>query len=965
MIPHTLTAGRDFRRYSLIYTVGFAILSVFVFIWFLAMKYSFVLAADGWNQHVNALAFYGQYLRSIVRNLVEHHRLIIPNWDFSIGEGSDVVATLHYYVIGEPINLLSVFVPTRYIISLYTGLILLRLFLAGLSFTALCVGTGKRNTIPVLFGSYAYLFCGWSLYNAARHPYFITPMIYLPLLILGAERIFHRKSPTLFSVAVMLAAVSNFYYFYMLVLLVAMYCVIRVLSLYALNIKEILAAFFRMLIPAVIGVMMAGIILLPMLFTFLGDNRNSIDFSFSYLYPLSYYSNLPGALLGYQGKYWVKTGLAAPALLALYLVFIQKKNGFYKALSATCLLFILSPVFGQLLNGMSYQSNRWTFSLGLLSAYLMVAKWDSLLHLTRYEFRGLSFCLAVHFFLCCLLDRSRTMESFFALCAMGLCLMILAPIGEKRLWAERLLSMMVVVSILGHSFWFYSPEGDYYLENNKTMDTARSELFSSDAAAVKKVAKKDKKVLPRFSNGDFASPLRNSSTLNDISCSECYWSILNPVLTSFTSELCLSYFGGIPQLYTSVDNRASLLALSSTDYIATSEAFLTIPYDVRLRETVDLHEGYMQELNEKLKTKLGVDTLTEKQLSLIEKQNSNIYHIYENPNALPVGYCYDSYITGEVWRSLNPVERQEAMLRSVYLDGESSLPMVVPANNVTRLPYEVECSGKHITYQDGTVITTAANQKLVLHFDGMENAETYLYLSGLDARYCNRYELYLGGEDIDPLDRYSRLDWELLDAATRLKLRTNNLFRFPESDFMFDVVASDGQSDTITLRTKDDSYYSGITDFSLFLGYSRKPIDSITITFPVAGVYTFDEMLVQSVSMEPFADVLAQRRESALTDVSVGTDTLTGRISLKEPRLLCITVPYSEGWTAYVDGVETPILPANIKYMGLELPAGDHDIRLEYTSPHRTQGAILTLLGIVAFAAMRSVRKPRGKRALR
>ena len=44
-------------------------------------------------------------------------------WDMNIGYGSDILTTLHYYVIGDPLTLLSVFVPADKTEVLYEVLI--------------------------------------------------------------------------------------------------------------------------------------------------------------------------------------------------------------------------------------------------------------------------------------------------------------------------------------------------------------------------------------------------------------------------------------------------------------------------------------------------------------------------------------------------------------------------------------------------------------------------------------------------------------------------------------------------------------------------------------------------------------------------------------------------------------------------------------------------------------------------
>lgn len=61
-------------------------------------------------QHLNSLAYYGEYLRNILHSVFVEHKFEIPMWDMHIGYGSDILTTLHYYVIGDPLTLLSVFV---------------------------------------------------------------------------------------------------------------------------------------------------------------------------------------------------------------------------------------------------------------------------------------------------------------------------------------------------------------------------------------------------------------------------------------------------------------------------------------------------------------------------------------------------------------------------------------------------------------------------------------------------------------------------------------------------------------------------------------------------------------------------------------------------------------------------------------------------------------------------------------
>lgn len=93
---------------------------------------------DGLGQHYIALTYYGKYLRGIVGELFSNGNFTLPLWDFSIGYGGDILTTFNYYVIGDPLNLLSILVPASKTEYLYSFLVLLRLYLAGISFSMYC-----------------------------------------------------------------------------------------------------------------------------------------------------------------------------------------------------------------------------------------------------------------------------------------------------------------------------------------------------------------------------------------------------------------------------------------------------------------------------------------------------------------------------------------------------------------------------------------------------------------------------------------------------------------------------------------------------------------------------------------------------------------------------------------------------------------------------------------------------------
>ncbi|MCD8020359.1 MAG: YfhO family protein [Clostridiales bacterium] len=141
--------------YLILYTFLFGLMCIFVFWRFWKTGTSFVWHTDGWNQHIRALQFYLDWLQQIVRGVIKDATLSIPMWSECIGYGSDIVTTLHYYVIGDPLCLLSIFVPDRYMVDFYNAMIIFRLYLAGISFSAFMYYLKKNSSLITNSTEYA------------------------------------------------------------------------------------------------------------------------------------------------------------------------------------------------------------------------------------------------------------------------------------------------------------------------------------------------------------------------------------------------------------------------------------------------------------------------------------------------------------------------------------------------------------------------------------------------------------------------------------------------------------------------------------------------------------------------------------------------------------------------------------------------------------------------------------------
>lgn len=151
------------KKFFLLYSAAFLVCAALCYFWFIINKKTLIINSDGWRQHFAAFVYFGKYGREILETLFETHKFVLPQWDFSIGLGSDILTTLHFYAIGDPLDLLSIACPAKYAAYLYSLLSLFRLYLAGLSFGAFCF-IKKQNhvssiTVARLFMCLPYLEC--------------------------------------------------------------------------------------------------------------------------------------------------------------------------------------------------------------------------------------------------------------------------------------------------------------------------------------------------------------------------------------------------------------------------------------------------------------------------------------------------------------------------------------------------------------------------------------------------------------------------------------------------------------------------------------------------------------------------------------------------------------------------------------------------------------------------------------
>lgn len=905
--------------YYLIYTLAFGVIGLILYLQFFINGKSLIWSHDGVPQHLNSLAYYGEYLRDILHSVFVEHKLEIPMWDMHIGYGSDILTTLHYYVIGDPLTLLAVFVPPEKTEYLYAFLIFLRIYLAGISFSRYCF-YHKNSKQAVLLGSLIYIFAGWTIYAAMKHPYFANPMIYLPLILLGIDKIYRKEKPYVFIWSVALAGVSNFYFFYMLGIFMVLYAAFDYFAVFKEKSERTVRCIGKWLGVfagySVMAVLLAAVILLPVIMPVFGTGRFQAENYVPLFYDKIYYEKYLSCLIGENMIQWGVAGYTAIAMTGVFVLFAKKTaNIMLKAGFVLLNVFLLMPFAGHVLNGFSYVSNRWIWAYGMLIAYIFVKAYPEFFRLGMKEKRRVFVLLLIYCAVALFPEVARTERNMSAMILLVFSTAVILCYGSIFVRKRNLCIMvsgLLTVGIVFNIYYQYSYEKDYLSE------------FADQGAAMEKLeAGTDLAVLDtedgalyRYDQLDALS-CENSSMHMGTNSTAYYFSVASGDIGKFFDEMYLNT--PWEQHYENLDGRTILDRLASVKYFVVKNGeYRYLPY------------GYYK-------------------LTGSAKKNGKIYEAFQNPEALPLGYTYHSWIPRREYEEMSVTEKQQALLQGVVLE-ESSLPVTETEFQDQELPFEIK-KGKGCSLKDGKIKVTKEGAELTLTFDGLKNSETYLIAEGLDY------------DGLSPRETVSDKKWNTMTHYEKNQLlHENSHWRYwKESQKASITVGGEFPDKTIRIFTDKYNAYSGKHNFLCNTGYSREGRKTLTLTFEKTGVYSYDSLRIVSQPVDKISGQTEELGREVLTDITTETNRLTGKISLSEPGAMVLSIPYSKGFRAYVDGRETEIKKANTMYMALELSEGEHEIQLVYCTPYLKPGLCLTFIGALCYICLVFIRKSKKK----
>lgn len=914
-----------------IYTIIFIIIFSLYYIVFVQDGKTLIWSGDGINQHFSILYDFNE----MIRNFIKDPSAGFPEWSWNIAYGSDVIGAYSYYVIGDLFSYLSLLFPLNKLEFAYNLLIVLRLYCTGLAFIYYSKRMRFSNYGSIL-GSIAYAFSGFILMSAIRHPYFINPLIILPIVFICIENILENKKKYLFSIIVAVSMISNFYFSYMIAIISIIYAFLRYIEIGKIRGVKFRKYFGSLFIYFSIGILISCIILLPTLYSIVTSSRISSDNSQGtiLLYPIGYYINLLYSSIS-SGSYAFWTVLTLPILTFILLPIFIKMRKRYKTYFYMTIIFsimILIPFFGSMMNGFSSISNRWTFVFAFLSSVIIAVGFDNLKEISK-KYIYITIFILLSFVGLGVLNIlfKKVSNNVFPSIFLGIITVIFIfyymkllknNISKSNRTTFIILLTLLSLNIIFNNYYRYSTSGNNYIKEFLSRGKAFSYYGDAFNGAENYIKEKDK-TFYRIGKADNISrdKTRNNSFVLNYNGIDSFLSINNGYLAEFSRSLNNRAFTPNSPII-NFDNRPIVSNIMGVKYYV-SRKDKDPRFDLSIKKIYDKGK----------------------------------FSIYEKEDVLPFGYVYSNILDKDVFEDLNGLEKEESLVNTASVDSKYLKSNIddVPTSNLESISFDTGNSTAKII--DKKIIVTEPNQKVILNINPNETKAGNLFVNIKNLQYTKLPKGLKTQKEVDKFNSGNFKDKIKFIIKGFCEINKGDSFRINAS--YRNMNKNFNKPDML-----DASGYFEMDDLIYNLGYYKdiKSGDSIVLTFNKAGEYSYESLDVINLPIEKYNNQFEKLRENDFKISSINDDKITGRINSAIDGVLTFQMPYSKGWKVKIDGEKVKAFPVNEAFLGVNLKAGSHYVELVYKTPFLRLGMIFSVIGIVLLISIIIVQKKSSKK---
>lgn len=911
------------------YTLLFIIIAFFSFFWFIIIGKTFIYNWDGYLQYYSFLV----KLRRFVADIFHGNGISLWSWD--AGYGSDTLGNFAI-VFCDPFSYIAAAFKPKYIDIGYTISVILRLYAAGTAMIAFLRYRGK-NFLQCIIGGTAYAFSAWAI-NATIHVFFLNPLVFFPLIILGVDKIDKEKKPFIFVAAVFLSLITSFYFSYMSALLTVAYIIIK--YLFENESKKSIADFFKRFIKfvfyAVLAVFIAAPVLIPVLYTLINATKTTgIEFNAFFnlteflRYILSFISNIE---ISTNYSYTTLSMICLAMVPAAIIDFKNKFNRFPSLMALICVIMAAFPIFGCLFNALSYPVGRWCYMLAFFFVWASVSALDlDKFKDTEYKRQYKTILTVIEIIFAVTLIAARMIfnilsdeTTFIGLINLTFLIIfgyiVCSNDKDRRLSKSATLIIFVAANLGLMYFVQYSPNlqklGIY-------TDVGQSyERYSSSSQRVGTAIDDNNfyridQIQNSITYGYDLTSLRVPANDNLFFGTRSIYSYISTIdhrIFDYNKALCNSAGYHRRICFNSNDNRSRINFLQGVRYF--------IGDDLGNNSEYSQYAGYKYK---SYKTTDGVEIL-------------------KNKYKASLGYVFENTISNNDFMKYGYLDREQIMMQAcVVSDDNKTNASKIKENEIAletqNVDYEID-SESGLSFSKGKIKVFSDDSRLIINAGAIKNSELYVVIKNLKRKPFSYQEFknYCLDENAD-----SKLE--------SYRFNARNVSFSPNSDFNIFVLKPYHIKRLMNAEGENQAF-TDVKDYTANLGYYKYTSGKICIDFNTIGDYTYDSIEVVAVSQENYDTQAKTLQKNRLKVSTLHDNYIKGKVNAENDGLLYLNIPYNDGWKVYIDGKEQETFVADIAFTGVDIDKGKHTVELIYRPVGFKAGLLMSITGIIVLAVI-------------
>lgn len=925
-----------------LYTVLFAVTVFVTYLPFWVTNTS-LMCEDAFSQHYETRVWLRHALRQLFRGEG------VSFWSWNVGLGADTIGSLGY-VLFDPFAYITAVFPEKYLSIGYTIEIFCQLYVAGLGVLYFGKVTSMDRKYSIC-GAFAYAFSSWALLAAGSHSMFLLPLALFPFIMAGVEKVLRGKAPFVLIFSVTLSVVSSFYFSYMSALTVFLYLLICFIQMKHKTWKKAFWFWGRFLLYLTAAALLAAIVLFPVLYVLSHAVKDSA-LACPPLHSFGTYVNYATFLVGGQQLFAQYSALCVVPLFLIMIPVMVCRVRNRKATPAMyvfllCLLFLAIPFFNSLYNGLSYPAGRWCYTATFFYVWSGIQCLEEKPDMQKYKKAIFAMLLVIGFMLV-IVGRVLLQTSDELTVLIGIVNITFAfffyQLYTKKWLRRRVQSVFVLAAVLCNIMTVFGirnlpgvsahlakfeKQGAIYERLETATQRAGTEIkddsfYRLDQIDRIRALKVDD---PRYSN--------KSYRLIHVPANETLVFGTRSIYTYLSSTM-----GELFDYYRMLGNNASYY-----------RRVCTFSNDNRARMDFLTGVKYFLGNNPKNDPPTGANEYASSGFQPYAKSSQGV-DILKNEKAMGLGCTFDSYITESEWEQLDYPDREQALMQCVVLPDDMDtalrqLDIETIQSAVQKASFHVS-STSNLTFgncADGSVSHTDLDQLTV-------NAAGGNFVIHLDREY-EQCELYVIARnlrrDIDSTNKRMYAPSSGIGKIERIRAWINTGKNYNDYGGFRMNATMNGKTKQAWNSAGEANGFSNIRDFMIHLGEYRKGCQDITVSLNTIGDYTFDAIEVLAVPLSTF-----ERSAEVCMENSYDIDTfsdhyVSGTVRSKQQSLmLYLSIPYHDGWQAYVDGEKTQTYRIDKAFTGIPVSGtGEHKVELRYRPVGYQLGMAFFFLGAI------------------